>query len=172
MNVTVKKNANKGLKIFNLIFLNPKNYLYIFTIYHLLIIYTTFYLGHETTNHIWFSLTLDSSQIESLTNKDFLLQNGFWSVFIVFLDLILLTIISLEFKNLRLTYKKICILEVIIFYFSITNILVRDLMFFLSINTLQIFLIYSLIKKFKLLIPVFVFGGLYQLGLFIYYLIV
>jgi hypothetical protein len=75
------------------------------------------------------------------------------------IDLIFLFIVAYEFKQLKLTITKITIIEIIIFSICLINPYARVSMLFLSLNSLQIFLPYIVMKKISLSKYIFLTGS-------------
>lgn len=142
-------------------------YLYTWTLYHLLIPIWTFYFGF---NQAMTFVTIDPINLHNTTN---IMENIFemkaiflviaWSTVIVFLDLFFLLIVRAHFNLDRiklklpfsnkiksyqcLSMRNITIIEVAIFILSFYSVSLRDIMLFLSLNTIQMVVIYSFIKN-------------------------
>lgn len=142
-------------------------YLYAWTIYHILIPIWAFYYGFD---HAMTFVTINPTNLHNTTN---IMANIFemkalfivlaWSAVIVFLDLFFLLVVRAHFNLDRiklklpfsdrvksyqcLSMRNITIIEVTIFILSFYSVSLRDVMLFLSINTIQMVVIYSFIKN-------------------------
>lgn len=140
-------------------------YLYAMTAYHILIPIWVYYYGF---NRAMTFVTINAINFGQSTNimSNITLQNGFyavmWGFVVVVLDFFFLFIlkhsfhlskITLKLWNKRpkeytfLSYKNIAIIELIIFAISFYSVALRELMFFMSFNTMQITITYFLIRK-------------------------
>ena len=125
------------------------NYLVSMSVYHVLII-ILFLFGITTDSHIMYRLTLAGSQAALFA--DFSNVLGMFSsmvtVIIIFIiDVAFLIILMLEFKWMRLNYKRLLALEVGIIAVSSIVPIIRDIMFFLSINSVAIYITYRGLMK-------------------------
>jgi len=156
----MKPIINYIINSYDFLFKHSYYYLYVMTVYHILIILSLYYLEKEFANHVWFSLSLQLQDIfTELSTIQYLAQKMLWITIIILLDLFLLTIFMIEFERLNLTVKKIVLLEIVIFSVSFYSLIVRDVMFFLSINTLQIYLVFKTMKYIPFLKIVFITGA-------------
>lgn len=151
-------------KIFNLyyrFFGNAHYYLYSMSIYHILIIlYTLIGISGFNTS-IFYGLTLNPYQTNVLNVLDVMniIESYIYILIILIIDVIFLVIIMLEFRPKILTIKNILFFEIIILSFSMLSPIFRDVMFFLSLNTLQITIIYKIMKYIPLMKDVFIAGS-------------
>lgn len=141
--------TNQILKIHDYLFREKYYYLYAMTIAHLIIIiYTIIGLdGYTSKTYYTLSLNPYSSVIKNISI--FKLQESIIILFEIYIiDLIFFLILMFEFKQLKLTFKKIIIIETIIMILSFSFTPIRDIMFFLSLNSLQITLYYSILMRY------------------------
>ncbi len=142
-------------KIYNKLFAKDVYYLYSMTIYHFIIIFYTL-LGLKFQSKVFYTLTLLGNHANIFEMhfgnlKDNILWNyayAYLLVLIIFiLDIIFLIILMFEFKWLAFNYKKILGIELMLIGISFFFPFFRDVMFFLSINSLQIYIVYRIIIK-------------------------
>jgi hypothetical protein len=153
-------------ELYDTLYGNPANYLYAMTIYHILIPFWVMSFAFDQAHTF---ITLNPTNFGQTSNiMNFIsLQKGFyaiiWALLIVSLDFIFLLAVKFHFKLTKininfskhknphrvnfLTYTNIAILEVIIFIVSFYSVSLREVMIFLSINTIQITIAYYLITK-------------------------
>lgn len=142
---------SKLYKIHDFIYRDFVNYLYLMTFYHgLIILY--FYLFPFEVGKMPVKVFYTINFMGFNTNLfDFTLENIFktWIalVFILILDMIFLTIMMIEFKKLNLTWKKIFYIEILTLITGFFLPFLRNIMFFLSLNTIQILVTYKIIKN-------------------------
>jgi len=135
------------------LFGRPTNFLWAMIIYHLLILFFTFTLVQEIPGKVMLRLGLGdvgavTAEMEAINSLQAIVTNWIFLGVILFLDFALLLILKAEFKSLNLTFKKIFILEILIFLVGIFNPYVRTALLFFSANTLQITIAYRwFIKK-------------------------
>lgn len=121
-------------------------YLYVMTAYHFIIILYTVLFQIEMATKTFFVLSWDLTNHTSDFISIFSFKNVFFISLIFIIDFIFFIIVMKEFKSLKLSYKKIIILEIIILMLSFLNPTLRNIMYFLSLNTLQITIIYKFVK--------------------------
>lgn len=135
-------------------------YLYSMTIYHILIIIFSI-LGIASSPHIFYKLSLFSNDVSifiQLENIRNILFAYFIVVMIFLMDLIFLTILMHEFKSLKLSFKKLLLIEFVLIGISFFIPFFRDMMFFMTINSIQIYIVYRiLLKNIWFLKPLFIF---------------
>lgn len=150
-------------KLYNFLFKKHYYYLISMSIYHIeLILLGIIGLIPKWYNYkTFFPLYFDSHSLSA----DFLnyevgynWNTGFYTFIIVVLDFIFLFIVRNEIKiqqeknNTKYWFypsKKILILiELCIFYFSIGNPVMRMILYFMSFNTIQIFITYRVIMRY------------------------
>jgi len=139
------KNIRKIEKLFS----KDVYYLYAMTLYHFLIILYAI-VGYQHDSKVFYTLTLMGSQQDishMYSSIESILYNYLVVIIILILDIIFLILVMKEFKFLMLSYKKIIAVEIILLTISIFVPSFRDIMFFLSLNSLQIYIVYRLILK-------------------------
>ncbi len=136
----------------------PYYYLYSMSIYHVILVILTIYSIPIYINRVFFSLDFEfANQISTFINI-YSMKNIIFTVLIMILDLIFLGILAYEFKQLKLTMRKITLIESIIFIISLSNPYLRTIMLFLSLNSLQIFIPYMIMKKISITKYIFLTG--------------
>lgn len=129
-------------------YFKPINFIYSMSFYHILVALFMF-IGIEYNYKVFFILDFSSAQITHI--NDNILKSGMmnilFSLSILLVDFIFLIIIMYEFKQLKLTWKKISLIEGIIFFVSLSNPYLRVVMMFLSLNTLTITIFYKIMKN-------------------------
>lgn len=135
------------LDSYNRIF-KPINFIYSMSFYHVLVALFML-IGIEYNYKVFFVLDFSTATVSHL--NDNILKSGImnilFSLSILVVDFIFLIIIMFEFKQLKLTLKKISIIEVIIFFIALSNPYLRMIMLFLSLNTLAITIFYKIMKN-------------------------
>jgi hypothetical protein len=148
--------------IYNLIdrfYRHPYYYLYSMSIYHVIIILFTLYSFPIYRNQVFFSLDFNfANQFNNYINI-FSIKNILFTLIIMIIDLVFLFIVAYEFKQLKLTIGKITIIETIIFILCFYNPYIRVSMLFLSLNSLQIFIPYMIMKSISLSKYIFLTGS-------------
>lgn len=137
-------NLNKKLIwIWDNFYSNPIFYIYNMSIYHIFIIIFTLFLGIKINSQTFVQLSIESIKIDITQN---FFKSLVFSTVIIILDLIFFIIIATEFKRLKLSTFKIIFIEIFIFYISFSYPFLRSTLFFLTLNSLQIFIPYKLMK--------------------------
>lgn len=90
--------------------------------------------------------------IEGLNNNLYAGLNGYvysylLLLLILIIDVLFLIVLMLEFRCMRLNYKKVLSLEILLLAISFMFPFFREIMFFMSFNTIGIYIIYRLILK-------------------------
>ena len=167
--------------LFNKVF-NAKNFLYSTGLYHL--IGVLFFVYGITGFHLQTLVAIDENLIRSSYGlSEVILEHKKigailnLSAVLVFFDLIFLCMISYDFRWLKLTMKKIGVLEVLVFILSMMYPLFRGAMLFFSLNTLVMFFFYhasTFFSGYDFHLPryVIVMGGYIWLAKIIMYSIV
>lgn len=137
-----------------------ENYYYLFSmsIYHILIILATLFLSVDFKVKTFMIFSFNPETVDIINfNMDFTFKSMFLLFIILLIDFIFLYIIKKEIeyyeqKNnkiywFRLTTLRMILIELIILSFTIHNPMSRQIMYFLSLNTMQIFFIYKIIKN-------------------------
>lgn len=118
------------------------------TIYHLLVIFFTSFIP-DIPIHVLYQLSFSPQATTTLTTS-FTAMGLLWSVFLVFiiliLDVLFLYLLITEFNPKWLSMKSIIIGETILLSISMLIPYLRDVFLFLSINTVIITLTYKIIK--------------------------
>lgn len=83
--------------------------------------------------------------VETNTNTSSIIA---MSALLIFIDMIFLVILSVDFKKLNLTWERMGYIEVIIFILAVFIPEFRVIMIFLSLDTLQIFVFYHITTYF------------------------
>lgn len=152
-------------KVQKTLFGQPTNFLWAMIIYHVLILLFTFTLQQEMPGKVMLRLGLGdvgavNAEMHAINSLKAIVTNWIFLGVILFLDFALLLILKAEFKSLKLTYKKIFILEIVIFLVGVFNPYVRTALLFFSANTLQITIAYRwFIKKWVLFQYFFILGS-------------
>jgi len=148
--------------IYNLIdrfYKQPYYYLYSMSIYHVIIILFTLYGIDIYRNQVFFSLDFNFAEQFNKAISIYTIKNILFTLIILIIDLIFLGILAYEFKQLKLTINKITIIEIIIFIICFYNPYARVSMLFLSLNSLQIFIPYIIMKKISISKYIFLTGS-------------
>jgi len=166
--------------IHNRLFGKDIYYIYSMSVYHFITILYTYAFGQNIPSSVMYKLTLNANAMNDYFKLDNFMRNYLMLGLIVIIDLIFFVIIFMEFKPKWMTMKRIelfCLITLIVgFIFPFF----REIMFFLSINTLAITVSYKLIKwspKVFFLKYVFLIGSyiyivkliFYPLYMFVYY---
>jgi len=136
-------------KLFNLYdkyYKHDYYYLYAMTVYHLIIIIYTYLFKTELYTKTFFVLSWNISTHSTDFISVFSFKNLFFISLIFIIDFIFFIVIMKEFDVLKLNYTKIIIFEIIILTLSLSHPTIRNIMYFLSLNTLQITIIYKFVK--------------------------
>lgn len=136
-------------KIYNLFFSKEIYYLYAMSVYHILIL-IFYFLGIKSDPQIFYSLTLLGNHPDLFSYFSTIrgiIESYVLVLYIFIIDVGFLIVLMLEFKWLRLNYKKILFAEIIIISLTFFFPILRDVMFFLSFNSVGIYIIYRLILK-------------------------
>lgn len=137
----------KILNLYDKFYKHPYYYLYSMSIYHILIILYSYVFILSYTPKTFYTLSFSIADTTNFFNDGDVLKNIFYTFLIISIDFIFLYILMKEFKSLNLNYFKVILLEIVIILISISHFILRDIMFFLSLNTLQITIVYIIIKK-------------------------
>jgi hypothetical protein len=137
----------------------PYYYLYSMSIYHIIIILFTFYGITIYRNQVFFSLDFNFAEQFNSAINIYSIKNILFSLIILIVDLIFFFILAYEFKQLKLTMAKITVLETIIFVLCIYFPYVRVSMLFLSLNSIQIFIPYMIMKTVGITKYIFLTGS-------------
>jgi len=133
-------------KINDIFYKESHYYLYGMTFYHLLLILFGLLGVHNLNPKVFFVLDFSSLTTNIFgDNSHTFLSTILFTLIIMFVDLLFFIIIMYEFDKLKLTMKKIFILEIVVFLLSVFNPVIRMSMLFLSLNTLQITFFYKFI---------------------------
>lgn len=136
----------KLFKLYDKLYKHDYYYLYTMTIYHFIIILYTYLFKTELITKTFFVLSWNFTSHTSDLISVFSFKNAFFISLIFIIDFLFFIIIMKEFKVLKLNYTKILIFEIIILSLSFSSPVIRDTMYFLSLNTLQITIIYKFVK--------------------------
>jgi hypothetical protein len=129
------------------------------SIYHIIIILFTLYEIAIYRNQVFFSLDYNFAQQINDKISFYSVKNILFTLIIMIVDLLFLWILAYEFKQLKLTITKITIIEIIIFSICLINPYARVSMLFLSLNSLQIFLPYIIMKNVSISKYIFLTGS-------------
>lgn len=147
------------------LFENPTQFLWNMIFYHIEILFFTFLLRAEMPGKVILRLGLGDvsavyAEMHAIQTWQSIVTNWLFLGVILFLDFALLLILKSEFKWLKLSYKKILILELLVFLAGYFNPYVRTALLFFSANTLQITIAYRwFIKKWKFFQYFFIAGS-------------
>lgn len=121
-------------------------YLYIMSIIHVLLLFYTYIFQTEISGNtlVVLSFDVDNSTVDFINRFSF--KNIFFISLIFIIDFIFLIILMKEFEQLKLNYYKIFLIEMLILFLSLSNPTIRNSMYFLSLNTLQITIVFKIIK--------------------------
>lgn len=135
-------------------------YMYIMTVYHILIPFWIVWFGF---NHPMTFATINPSSLHSgesmfnYINLNHVFVAVTWAFIVVLLDIFFLYMLKWHFHHARVTifkytidflsWKAIGISEIVIFILSFISMPLREVMLFLSINTIQITIAYILMAK-------------------------
>ena len=124
-------------------------YIYSMTIYHVLIIIFTF-LGISHDSNVFYTLTLSGGHeniFQTLSSFRGAIESYILILIIFLLDALFLIVLMLEFKWMRLNFKKLFLIEITLIGISFFIPFFRDVMFFLSLNSVQIYIVYRILMK-------------------------
>lgn len=134
-------------KIYDLFFKKEYYILYVLTLIHLIIILYTLLDITGYRSNVYYKLTLNPYS----TVLDLSFHSISETILLLFemyiIDFVFFGILYLEFKQLKLTFKKIFIIDTVIIFISFWSPQIRDIMFFMSFNSLQMFVYYYIIKS-------------------------
>lgn len=133
-------------RIDDLLFKEPFYYIYSMSFYHVLIIIFTLLNITSEQPKVFFVLSFETFNFHLLDSSKSIISNIIFVLLIMIIDMIFLLICMYEFKSLKLTFNKIIIIEILIFIMSFSHPVLRMIMLFLSLNTLQITVFYKIIK--------------------------
>jgi len=148
-------------------------FLLIMTIYHLaVIVYVTF--GIETYPYVKLLTMLDFN-VENMASANAtvkpLIQVIVFSLITVILDVAIFVLMVLSFKETfqRIHFKWwwLGIFEGLVLIFSASSMFVRIVLWWLSVNSIPIFVPYLIMKKVPLFNYIFIFGAIVNLIVFI-----
>jgi hypothetical protein len=146
-------------------------YLILMTLYHLEILFFAA-IGIEVSSHTFLPM-ISSSHANSLSilNYQFSFSSFnaiFFTIVILIVDFAFLFIIKKEIKHyeqtrqihfpFQLTTMKVIIIEIIVLLLSAGHPTLRASLYFMSFNTIQIYIIYRVIFKLKIFNPVIILG--------------
>ncbi len=149
-------------------------YLISMSVYHIeLILFGIFGIIPFWYNyHTFFKLYFDSASLSAeFLNYEvgFNAITIFYTLIIILLDFIFLFIIRKEINEKQIknnikywfypSKKIILIIEIFVFYFSIGHPITRMILYFISVNTIQIFFTYRYIMKIPYFDKLFLFGS-------------
>lgn len=147
------------------LFGKPTNFLLAMIIYHVFILLFTFALHQEMPGKVMLRLgegdvSAVNAEMHAINSLQAIVTNWIFLGGILFLDFALLLILKTEFKSLNLTFRKILLIELLIFLVGVFNPYVRTALLFFSANTLQITIAYRwFIKKWLLFQYFFILGS-------------
>jgi hypothetical protein len=146
-------------------------YLILMTLYHLEILFFAA-IGIEVSSHTFLPM-ISSSHASSLSilNYQFSFSSFnaiFFTIVILIVDFAFLFIIKKEIKHyeqtrqarfpFQLTTMKVIIIEIIVLLLSVGHPTLRAALYFMSFNTIQIYIIYRVIFRLKIFNPVIILG--------------
>jgi hypothetical protein len=163
-------------------------YLILMSVYHLEILFFVTLLGFDFQVHTFLPMiTPDkiygaTGSLNTILNYNFSLSNPYaimLTITILLIDFIFLYIIKSEIKQhekthytkvlpkipfinyqTSLNYKEIFFIESLVLYMSIGNPIMRAMLYFMSLNTIQIYIIYRVIFRYITpLKPLFIIGA-------------
>jgi hypothetical protein len=145
-----------------------KNYYFLISmsvLHALIILYIIF--GFKFNYPVFFTLSLSGISTANIFNMNFGNGSAIWGYIYAYLlilcifliDVGFLVILMFEFEWIRLSYKRILLIEIILISISFFIPFFRNMMFFLSLNTIQIYVIYRIIFKIPLMNYAFIFGS-------------
>lgn len=149
--------------------LQAKNYLVAMTVYHIVAIFL-FVKGIEGFK-LQAMVGIDQSLVDRSASIFDILSTGKGLIatliiitIILGIDIVFLIILSHDFRGLNLTWNKMYIIEGILFILTLCIPVLRALLLFFSLNTIQIFIFYHLATmlekwNFVLLRYIIVLGG-------------
>jgi len=160
---------NLNLKTVNdLLYKENYYYIYSMSIYHVMIILASYLIGYVPAA-VKYRLTLDVGQVYNFLDPVHIVSNYMLVLLAIVLDLIFLIIIKLEFNPNWLTYNRIIYIEILSLFAGFLFPYIREILFFLSINSLSMTIIYYVIKNVWLSKYLFITGSyIYILKLIIY----
>lgn len=140
-------NKNLIFNFFDRLFYKDIYYIYNMTIYHFLIIFSSV-LGFTYNYGIFYSLSLSVPENIFELSGNSLLRNLLLILQLLILDFSFLLILMYEIKFFRLNWHKLIIIELILLIISFFIAPFRDILFFLSFNTIEIYMAYRIFIKY------------------------
>ena len=126
-------------------------FIWSYTIIHFILILYAFYkIDTSFTPPVFYKFTLfgTTTNIFNMYSGIQLYLYSYISIILIFLiDVAFLIILMLEFKWMRLNYTRILLFEFVLLLISFFSPFFRETMFFMSFNTVGIYLIYRIILK-------------------------